>query len=129
MEKNPLEARVQERLIELPPELVKDWQELETLKMIAKRNEAAQKEIRERIGKFLGDDGIGTIDGRRVVKYEATDSIGEGKLEKAYPETHAAYLVEKVKHVFDLEAFKKDWPDLFEEFRTRRVSPVGSRTL
>lgn len=129
VEKNPLEKRVVEVRKELPPELVELWRELETLKMIEKRNKEAQEEIRARIAAFLGDDTVGTIDGKPTVKYVATGAVAEKRLEQEYPQTYAAYLVEVVKLKLDVEAFRRDWPDLFKEFQTKRVQPVGSRTL
>lgn len=51
--------------------------------------------------------------------------LNESRLAKELPQVHEQYMRVVAKHQFDRDAFAKEQPDLFREYRARRFCVTG----
>lgn len=65
-----------------------------------------------------------TINGNTVAQLEL-GQLNESKLAKELPQVHEQYMRMVAKHQFDRDAFAKEQPDLFKEYRARRFCVTG----
>lgn len=113
-----------EPTVEVDPVLFRRWHE-------AARNAARWKTIAERerrlLEKEIGDAYAGTIDGDKVLTYRPSDKWAGAEIVKQYPDLTQHFMRPQTQEVFDVEAFRFQYPDIAAKFRVRSFRAVEEK--
>jgi hypothetical protein len=95
--------------------LAEDYECASNLKFWAER----RKVIQDAIKQALGDNEVGTVNGRPVVSYTYQDRFNASAFKKQYPNMYEVYCRDVTERRFDPELLKAKRPDLYHEFQVR----------
>lgn len=102
-------------------ELLKEYERnYEAMKTLKKRNDGINDAL-----KRLGSNFIIEVDGEETWRVRQDGGFEPAKFREAHPDKVAQYTKTVMKPVFDLEAFQKAEPALYQMFRAKRLEKVN----
>ena len=112
-----------EPVAEVPVERVAAWRHAEDAADQWRKHADALKQ--GLIDEFGADAHALVVDGEKLITYRPSAAYAVARLEREYPDLTVHYQREETKTVTDLEAMRKQHPDIVEKYRIRPFRYVG----
>lgn len=112
-----------EPVVEVPVERVAAWRHAEDAADQWRKHADALKQ--GLINEFGADAHALVVDGEKVITYRPSSAYAVSRLEKEYPDLARHYRREVTEMVLDVEAMRKQHPDIVEKYRIRPFRYAG----